>query len=303
MPNPLKFVPMILAQQMGRQKLKRQEEPTALTNDAHNVVQYNTVMTTKLVIAYAIGMEVVHRARSEVTPERTSAIDLACGPGHYTLCLRKYLRYDDVVGVDLAPNMIETAQENSRSLNLQDHFRFQLGDVTNLEKFADNTFDLASFTDAAHHMPDLQTVGGILLEMDRVTKPEGLVMLMDLARLRTSELTEAYVNFLGSDYVARGLPNFFNDFRNSMYAAWTYTELQTAIPKNSRRTWYHLVSKTLPTMQLILGLPVGRKALFARRGLPWQSQDCPVPGELQVEWTFARLTLFSARPTVISAVH
>jgi ubiquinone/menaquinone biosynthesis C-methylase UbiE len=287
---------MILAQQMGSQKLERREEPQSLTNDQDNVNQYDRVMTTKLVIAYALGMEAVHRARTETIGERSKAIDLACGPGHYTLCIRKYLGYSDVIGIDLAPNMVEIASAKSPDRN---HVRFQLGDVTSLPQLQDNTFDLASFTDAAHHMRDLLTVGRILMEMDRVTRPEGLVMLMDLARLRTAELTETYVNFLGGDYVAKGLPNFFDDFRNSMYAAWTYTELKTAIPKNSRRVWCQLVSKILPTLQIVIGLPVGRKTLFVRRGLPWQPRDHPIPDDLRMEWRFARTTLFSASPCII----
>jgi len=83
----------------------------------------------------------------------------------------------------------------------------------------DDFFDLTSFTDAAHHMPDLATVGKVISEMDRVTKPDGLVMVMDLVRLRTAALTENYVGLLGADYLKMGLPYFFNQFRDSMYAA------------------------------------------------------------------------------------
>jgi ubiquinone/menaquinone biosynthesis C-methylase UbiE len=101
---------MILAQQLGAQELKRIEEPSALTADLDNVIQYNQVMTTKLVIAYAVGLEAIHCARSETPGSGTKALDLACGPGHYTLCLQTYLKYDAVTGLDLAPNMIGIAQ-------------------------------------------------------------------------------------------------------------------------------------------------------------------------------------------------
>jgi ubiquinone/menaquinone biosynthesis C-methylase UbiE len=231
----------------------------------------------------------------------SKALDLACGPAHYTLCLHSYLGYRDVTGVDLAANMIKIAQQNARAKNLEGRISFQLGDITDLKQVEDDCFDLSSFTDAAHHMDDLGKVGKILAEMDRVTKPDGLVMLMDLARLRTEALTEKYVNFLGGDYIARGLPNFFNDFRNSMYAAWTYSELQTAIPRDSRRVWCHLVSKVLPTLQIIFGLPVGRQTLFLRKGLPWESQNCAVPEDLRVEWNLARFTLFSAPAKYITS--
>ena len=162
-----------------------------------------------------------------------------------------------------------------------------------MKSFNDDTVDLSSFTDAAHHLPNLDMVGKILGEMDRITRPDGLVMLMDLARLRTAELTETYVNFLAGDYLTRGLPNMFNDFRNSMYAAWTPSELLTTIPRNSSRVWYHLVSMGLPTIQMIFGLPVGRQELLVRKGLPWDPQDCPVPKEIRVEWNLARFTFFS----------
>jgi ubiquinone/menaquinone biosynthesis C-methylase UbiE len=300
MSNPLDFVPLIFGQLRGRHELARRPEPDALTDDADHVFQYDQVRTTKLVIAYAIGMEAVHRARTAETGAQGKALDLACGPGHFTIWLREQLHYRDVTGVDLAPNMIRTAQKNVRARNLDSQVRFLLGDITKLDQFAADTFDLSTFTDAAHHMPDLGTVGRVLAEMDRITRPDGLVMLMDLARLRTAALTERYVKLLGGDYRARGLNAFFDDFRNSMYAAWTCAELATAIPRNSRRTWCHFASKTLPTLQIVLGLPVERDRPFVRRGFPWRWRNRPVPKDSLVEWLIARTDLFLARPSFVA---
>jgi ubiquinone/menaquinone biosynthesis C-methylase UbiE len=298
MPNPLKFIPLLYGQQRGAQELARQVEPEALTDDADHVFQYDQVKTTKLVIAYAIGMEAVYRARSADPGGQGRAIDLACGPGHFTIWLREQLGYRDVTGVDLAPNMVRTAAKNARKRDLDGQVRFALGDITNLNQFAADTFDLSTFTDAAHHMPDVPTVGRVLAEMDRITRPDGLVMLMDLARLRTADLTERYVELLGGDYRERGLRDFFDDFRNSMYAAWTPAELAAAIPRNSRRTWCHVVARALPTLQLVLGLPVARDTPFIRRGTPWRWRDRPVPRDSLLDWVMARSTLFLARPSV-----
>lgn len=301
MPNPLKFIPLLFAQQRGRQELERRAEPDALTDDADHVFQYDQVKTTKLVIAYAIGMEAIYRARSAAPGGQARAIDLACGPGHFTIWLREQLRYAEVTGVDLAPNMVRTARKNARLRSIDGQVRFVLGDVTKLDQFGADMFDLATFTDAAHHMPDLAAVGRILTEMDRVTRPDGLVALMDLARLRTADITERYVELLGGDYRERGLRDFFEDFRNSMFAAWTSAELATAIPRNSRRTWCHLVSRTMPTLQLVLGLPVQRGKPFIRRGVPWRWQDCPVPRDSFVDWMIARSNMFRARPDFVAA--
>ena len=258
------FFPLLLAQQAGSQRLERIPEPSQQTDAAENVLQYDQVMTTKLVIAYAAGLEIVHRARTD--PSGGSAIDLACGPGHYTLCLARYLDYDRVTGIDLSPRMVETARGNAARSHLEQQVRFQVGDVRKLDSIDTDQIDLASFTDAAHHMPDLETVSHVFREMDRITRPEGLVMVMDLVRLRTARLTERYVNLLGHDYRERGLPHFFDDFRNSMYAAWTANELRRAIPKETGRTWCQIVPRGLPTVQVVLGLPAGRTRPFVRPG-------------------------------------
>jgi ubiquinone/menaquinone biosynthesis C-methylase UbiE len=292
---------MLVAQKAGPQRLERVPEPSQVTDAAQNVVQYNRVMTTKLVLAYAVGLEIVHRAQSELTGG--SAVDLACGPGHYTLCLARYLGYMRVIGVDLSPPMVALATQNAAAQNLTQDLRFQVGDVTRLGDFHTGEWDLASFTDAAHHMPDLHTVGCVLREMDRITKPEGLIMVMDLARLRTARLTERYVNTLGHDYVMRGLPQFFEDFRNSMYAAWSVRELHQAVPDNSRRYWCHLVPRGLPSIQVILGLPVGRKKIFVRSGFPWPPEQNPVPADMRGEWKMMRWTVFLGSKALTAPRH
>ena len=65
----------------------------------------------------------------------------------------------------------------------------------------------------------------------------GLVMLMVLVRLRTAAITGRYVNIIGHDYVERGLPNFFEDFRNSMYV---YTpDFLSRTVAMAKRSWVH----------------------------------------------------------------
>ncbi len=283
------FLTMTFVQQTGPQRLERCPEPHQLTDAADNVVQYDQVLTTKLAIAYAVGLEIVHRARSPITAG--SAVDLACGPGHYTLCLAQHLRYDAIEGIDLSAPMVETARANADRQGMQNRVRFRTGDVTALSDVPSGSVDLASFTDAAHHLPDLDRVERVLREMERISKPDGLVMVMDLVRLRTAELTERYVQTLGHDYVARGLPAFFDDFRNSMYAAWTADELHGAIPRDSQRWWCHIVPRGLPTIQIILGLPVGRQKLFVRSGFPWPKDQNPVPPSMRWEWRLLRWSL------------
>jgi ubiquinone/menaquinone biosynthesis C-methylase UbiE len=285
------LISLIFKQALSKQSLERRQETASITSAENNVLQYDQVMTTKLAINYAIGLEVIHRT-CNAYDQPENALDLACGPGHFTLCLEKYLNFKNVLGLDLSPGMIEVAKKNATTQNVQDKCQFQLADVNNLNEFKPEQFDLTTFADAAHHMPNIQVVSTILKEMERVTKPEGLIVLMDLARFKTENLTEQYINTLASDYISRGLPNFFNDFRDSMYAAWTITELRTCIPNNSNRVWVHLFPKLLPTVQFILGLPVGQKTPFLHSQSLWDEQKLPLTKESKLEFELARMALF-----------
>jgi ubiquinone/menaquinone biosynthesis C-methylase UbiE len=299
MANPLKFISMALTQSFGSQELQRTQEAQAITAEHDNVTQYDQVMSTKLAISYAICLEFLHRIQSNPDFQGQKAIDLACGPAHFTLCLKKYLNFGKVVGIDLSPGMVDVAKKNAESQKLENCF-FELGDITSLENIADQSFDLASFTDAAHHMPSIDVVQSILMEMQRITKPEGVILVMDLVRLRTKALTETYVHFLGADYLKQGLPNFFNDFKDSMHAAWTTDELRLAIPQKSNRIWFHVYPRYFPSMQFIVGLPVGRSKLYCRNALPWNTQGSPLQKNMWLEWQLARLTLFGGHAVRVS---
>lgn len=269
-----------MLRQIGSQKLDRRSEPSGVTSANENVIQYDQVMCTKLAIAYAAGLDMIKRTRQgNVGGE---AIDLACGPGHFSLSLLRFLNYEHLLGVDLSDPMIATATANATQLDSSRKADFIRGNITDLSSIESDRFALASFTDAAHHMPDLDTVTGVLEEMERIVASEGLIFVMDLARLRTEKLTEYYVNTLASDYVERSLPGFFDDFRNSMYAAWTTGELRSTIPATTKRNWCHIVPRGLPTLQFLLGLPEGRDKPFLRKG--WSVHEHPLIMEWLPNW-------------------
>lgn len=64
------------------------------------------------------------------------ALDIGCGTGRYTVLLAD--RYDDVVGVDAAPAMIEIAERDRSRPNI----RYQTRDVMSLTPECDGRFDL-----------------------------------------------------------------------------------------------------------------------------------------------------------------
>ncbi len=268
-------------QQTGPQRLERRPEPAQVSAGVDQVAQYDRVMGTKLAIAYAAGIDLLHRVRPE-PGQAPRALDLACGPGHFTLSLARYLGYRRVTGVDLSAPMVEVARANAAGAGRADAVTFEVGDATNLPSHPSGAFDLVSLTDAAHHLPSPGVVTAALAEMERLASPTGLVFVMDLARLRTQALTEAYVNALASDYRERGLPAFFDDFRHSMFAAWTAAELAAMTPTKTHRAWWHLVPRGVPSVQFLLGLPQGRERLYLRDS--FTPSEHPLLREWEPRW-------------------
>jgi ubiquinone/menaquinone biosynthesis C-methylase UbiE len=94
-------------------------------------------------------------------------LDLACGPGTLSYRLAESVSPDgEVVGIDLAPGMIELARREAPSgLPL----RFELMDMEDL-RFADGSFDAATCGHGLSFVPDLPRA---LTEARRVIKPGG----------------------------------------------------------------------------------------------------------------------------------
>ncbi|WP_197231254.1 class I SAM-dependent methyltransferase [Novipirellula artificiosorum] len=248
-------------------------------------------METKLAISYAIAIETIYKARTN--PFGGRALDVCCGPGHMSINLAKELKLDELIGIDLSAPMVDVASANAKQQGLS-NLRFQAGDATSLDNLGDAEFDLSTMMDAAHHMPSLDVLKKVLFELDRVTRPDGLVVVMDLVRLRTKALTEKYVQMLGHDYVERGLPNFLADFRNSMYAAWTPSELSSAVQSDSRRKWNLVVPRGLPFVQFLIGQPINSSALFTKRSRLWKKGEDPVAESDQGDLRMGRLTMATA---------
>ena len=98
-------------------------------------------------------------------------LDLACGTGAVAELAAQ--QGADVTGVDLAPALIETAQERARERGLEIDYR--VGDCENLE-FEDGAFDAISSTCGIMFAPDHQASAD---ELARVVKQGGRIGLVN----------------------------------------------------------------------------------------------------------------------------
>jgi ubiquinone/menaquinone biosynthesis C-methylase UbiE len=99
-------------------------------------------------------------------------LDVACGPGAFVLAIAPRVSF--VMGIDLTPEMLRQARQFQAEKQIA-NAAFARADADHLP-FPDASFDLVSCQHAFHHITKPETV---LLEMIRVTKPQGRLLVLD----------------------------------------------------------------------------------------------------------------------------
>ncbi len=103
--------------------------------------------------------------------EGLEVLDLGCGDG--TTALPAARLGADVLGVDIASNLVEAGNARARSFGLT-NCRFQEGDASDLRGLADDSFDLVVSIFGAMFAPRPFDVAK---EMVRVTRPGGRIVM------------------------------------------------------------------------------------------------------------------------------
>jgi SAM-dependent methyltransferase len=98
-------------------------------------------------------------------------LDFGCGAGRLSQGLSPYA--DEVVGVDIAPSMLETARRLDRSAG---NIRFVLNDAPDLSQFPDGHFDLVYSALVLQHLPR-PAIDRYLAEFLRVLRPGGTAVV------------------------------------------------------------------------------------------------------------------------------
>jgi len=100
-------------------------------------------------------------------------LDVATGTGKQAFAFAK--KGYDVTGIDLSEAMLKVASKKNKYANA----KFALADATNLP-FKDSSFHVSCVSFALHDMP-LSIREKALKEMVRVTKPKGIIVIVDYA--------------------------------------------------------------------------------------------------------------------------
>ena len=153
------------------------------------------------------------------------ALDIGSGPGEIVCKLARHLKDWQLIGVDYSENMIRAALQNLRDLTQGSQgnelpagrLDFMVADANRLP-FLDGTFDLVVCNSVLHHMAE---PGRLFVEMARVAKPSGAMLLRDLRR-PSRFAYPFHVRWHGRHY----LGTMYKLYCSSVRAAYTCRELE-----------------------------------------------------------------------------
>jgi SAM-dependent methyltransferase len=98
------------------------------------------------------------------------ALEIGCGTGAFSRRLAE--RSEQVLAIDLSPEMIRSARDRSRNFANID---FQVADAV-ARDFPDEGFDCIATIATMHHLP----FALMLSRMKRALKPDGVILILDL---------------------------------------------------------------------------------------------------------------------------
>ncbi|MFC4103729.1 demethylmenaquinone methyltransferase [Paenibacillus xanthanilyticus] len=107
-----------------------------------------------------------------------TAVDLCCGTCDWTIAMAQASGQGHIEGLDFSQNMLAVGQTKVNELGLNKQVTLHHGNAMALP-FEDNRFDYATIGFGLRNVPDLVQV---LKEMQRVVKPGGKVVCLELSK-------------------------------------------------------------------------------------------------------------------------
>lgn len=156
-----------------------------------------------------------------------TALDIGTGPGQIVRKLAAHLAGWLIIGVDRSPNMIrEAIAGRHASAKLAARLDFMVADA-NCLPFAGGSFDLVLCNSVLHH---LENPARVLAEIARVVKPNGAILVRDLARPSRIAFP-IHSRWGGRHYTG----TMYKLYRDSLRAAYTFKELSAMLRESPLR--------------------------------------------------------------------
>jgi SAM-dependent methyltransferase len=111
---------------------------------------------------------------------RRRALDFGCGVGRVTIALADH--FDEAVGIDIAPAMVDQARVRAAAAG-RDDVRFLLNEREDLELLGCERFDFVYSALVLQHLPSREHVARCARALARAVAPGGVLMAQMPARL------------------------------------------------------------------------------------------------------------------------
>ena len=123
-------------------------------------------------LEYIVTMNYIHK----FLKEKDRVLEIGAGTGRYSIALAK--EGFAVSSVELVESNLDALRKNAQGLcNIEAY----LGDALNLERFADDSFDMTLSLGPMYHLYDAKDQHKALDEAIRVTKPGGVIFVAFLS--------------------------------------------------------------------------------------------------------------------------
>ena len=133
-------------------------------------------------------------------------LEVGCGTGTLSLKARaKAGQQTQVTGIDIAPDMIETARRKAAKAGLD--VNFQVGRIEEIP-FPDCQFDLVLSSLMMHHVPGEDAKQKGMKEVFRVLKPGGRLLIVDVAPPDNPHLRGLASLIVGKEMLAHNVGEF-----------------------------------------------------------------------------------------------
>jgi len=208
--------------------LKRVPEPELMDDDSE-VEAYASAAAAKYLEAIDRSF-VDHIAKliQGAGLESGRLLDLGCGPGQILIMMKQRWPGMQITGLDAGPAMIDKARSDASAAGLDityEVLRLGPNGETRLP-YEDAEFDIVTCNSVIHHLTDPINA---LDEMARVAKPQGAVLIRDLARPAFLFPYPLHVRIFGRHYEGE----MRRLYEASVAAAYTPPELNQML-RNSR---------------------------------------------------------------------
>ena len=166
-------------------------------------------------------------------------LDVGTGPAAIPIMLAQRLQAVEVIGIDLSPNMLELGDFHITEAGLTDRITLAQADAKDLP-YPSQFFDAVLSNSIIHHIPDPLPM---LREVSRVIRSDGLILIRDLIRPKTTEAALGLVE----QHASGATPYQKKLFYDSFLAAFTISEVKdmlvqvnlpgTVVVRSSDRHW------------------------------------------------------------------